>query len=72
MNPEIGMETLFSIACVVTGCSLCVMGAIKSKFATRTWYMSGLEMVILGGCCAAVAYEIGAIVDGFLPQGLDD
>jgi hypothetical protein len=24
---------------------------------------SGLEMLFLGGCCAAVAYEIGALVD---------
>jgi hypothetical protein len=34
-------------------------------FNTR-WYVSGIEMVLLGGCCAAVAYEIGKLVDGLI------
>eukprot|EP00953_Heterococcus_sp_UTEX-ZZ885_P035540 18342-Heterococcus_DN1.PRE.4 len=51
------------IGYVVTGLSLFAMGAIKSKFAIRSWYVSGIEMVLLGGCCAAVAYEIGKLVD---------
>ncbi len=34
----------------------------QSKFSTRTWYGSGLEMLLLGGVCAVVAFEGGRIV----------
>eukprot|EP00611_Tribonema_gayanum_P010642 TRINITY_DN206_c8_g1_i1.p1 TRINITY_DN206_c8_g1~~TRINITY_DN206_c8_g1_i1.p1 ORF type:complete len:281 (-),score=66.11 TRINITY_DN206_c8_g1_i1:247-1089(-) len=66
LDPDISNAILFKVACAVTGVSLFLMGAIKSKFATRSWYASGVEMVCLGGVCAAVAFEIGNLVDGLL------
>lgn len=35
---------------------------MQSKFSTRTWYHSGLEMLLLGGVCAVMAYELGNLV----------
>lgn len=35
---------------------------LQAKFSTRTWWGSGLEMLLLGGVCALVAYELGNLV----------
>jgi hypothetical protein len=38
----------------------------QARFTTRRWYVSALEMLVLGGCCAAVAYEIGSLVNALI------
>lgn len=68
IKPDSSPELLFAVACMVTGASLFSMGAIKSQFGTRQWHISGLEMLLLGGSCAALAFEIGKAVDGLLPE----
>ncbi|CAM9326981.1 unnamed protein product [Phaeothamnion confervicola] len=65
-DPDLTANALFALACAVTATSLFVMGAVKSQFGTRSWYCSGIEMLLLGGSCAFVAYEIGSIVEGVL------
>jgi DNA damage-binding protein 1 len=52
-------STLFYIACAVTGFALFLMGTVKSRFSLQKWYSSGLETLVLGAICAAVAYELG-------------
>lgn len=69
MVPGASQHTLFSVACLVTAATLFTMGAIKSQFGTRSWYTSGFEMLILGGSCAVLAFEIGKGVDALLPEG---
>ncbi|CAM9428908.1 unnamed protein product [Sphacelaria rigidula] len=66
--PNPSPTVLFAVACAVTGITLFTMGAIKSQFGTRSWYISGLEMFLLGGSCAVLAYEIGKAVDTLLPE----
>jgi DNA damage-binding protein 1 len=67
--PNLSEQSLFTIACVVTAVTLFVMGAIKSKFSTRGWFHSGLEMLLLGGVCAFLAYEIGHLVSQLVGVG---
>ena len=52
-------QSLFGISCGLTGLMLFILGALKSKFTLLTWYASGLEVLIVGGSCAAAAYLIG-------------
>eukprot|EP00904_Undaria_pinnatifida_P012689 jgi/Undpi1/8550/HiC_scaffold_25.g11015.m1 len=68
IDPDSSPTLLFIVACIVTGASLFCMGAIKSQFGTRHWHTSGIEMLLLGGSCAALAFEIGKAVDGLLPE----
>jgi len=42
---------------------LFTLGAVKSNFTTRSWWASGLEILIMGALTAAVAYLIGWIVE---------
>ena len=53
---------LFNVACVVTALSLFGLGAIKAKFADKQYMRSGVETVLLGSGCAAVAYFVGRAV----------
>ncbi|TFJ87171.1 hypothetical protein NSK_001503 [Nannochloropsis salina CCMP1776] len=67
--PSLGPSHLFNIACGVTALTLFLMGAVKSKFSTRGWLHSGLEMLVLGGICAVMAYEIGHLVSSLVGAG---
>lgn len=35
---------------------------LQSTFVSRSWVGSAMETMVLGGCCAGLAYEIGAAV----------
>lgn len=61
MEP-LSQATLFLWACVVTACALFAIGVVKASFVSRSWLGSGMETVVLGACCAGLAYEIGAVV----------
>jgi len=52
-------NALFAIACVLTAVALFVLGAVKSKFSTQTWWKSGLWVLLNGTLAAGAAYLIG-------------
>ena len=55
---------VFSMACILTGITLFALGVLKVKFTGKNWFVSGLEMLIVGGVAAAAAYGIGALLSG--------
>ena len=55
-------DTLIRISILSTLACLFALGALKSKYSVVSWWRSGLEFCILGGCCAFAAYMIGSIV----------
>ena len=57
-------ENTFVVACVLTGLTLFGLGAQKVRITDKNWFMSGAEMLILGGVAAAAAYGIGALLRG--------
>lgn len=54
--------SLFLIASVLTAVALFVAGALRSKFTKRSAFSAGIEMMIVGGIAAVIAYTIGALV----------
>ena len=54
---------LFAISCCLTLLMLFVLGAVKSRFTTQAWCMSGFEMMLFGGLVAAVSFVVGWCVD---------
>jgi VIT1/CCC1 family predicted Fe2+/Mn2+ transporter len=60
--PHLEQFALFSIACAITGVCLFGLGAFKARFHDKRYLHSGVETVLLGGTCAAVAYFVGAAV----------
>jgi len=63
--PHLEAYALFTIACSVTGLSLFGLGAFKAKFHDKRYLVSGIETLLLGGTCAAVAYYVGRAVSQF-------
>ena len=53
------MENTFVVAGVLTGLTLFILGAIKSKLTLTNWVRSGMEMLLVGGAAALIAYMIG-------------
>lgn len=53
------MENTFVVAGVLTGLTLFILGAIKSKLTLTNWVRSDMEMLLVGGAAALIAYMIG-------------
>lgn len=62
--------TLFGSSVALTAVALFALGAAKSPYTTRSWYASGLEVLIVGSLCAAAAYGSGYAVEQAL-EALD-
>ncbi|GKY95453.1 hypothetical protein MPSEU_000506900 [Mayamaea pseudoterrestris] len=69
--PHLSEDALFRCACIVTGCVLFLLGAVKSFFSSLKWYRAGMETLLLGGCCATVAFTIGQAVHQYLGDDAD-
>ena len=54
----------FVIACSLTGTTLFLLGVQKIRFTKTFWLKAGLEMTLIGGLAAMVAYGIGVLLAG--------
>jgi VIT1/CCC1 family predicted Fe2+/Mn2+ transporter len=64
--PHLSEDGLFRCACIITGCVLFLLGSVKSFFSSQLWYRAGMETLLLGGCCATVAFTLGQLVQQYL------
>lgn len=56
------VQNSFLIASILTGITLFILGAVKSKINHSNWLKSGIEMLIVGGLAAIVAYIVGVVL----------
>jgi VIT1/CCC1 family predicted Fe2+/Mn2+ transporter len=49
--------------------TLFAVGASRAFFTGRGWFSSGLEMLLLGGLAASIAYGVGAVGAAIIRQG---
>lgn len=49
----------FIVSAIITGCTLFLLGAIRSLVSMRTWYSTGLETLAIGAIASLVAYYCG-------------
>ena len=52
----------FLLAIFFTAMALFVVGASRSVFTDKYWFLSGLEMLFVGGVAATIAYLIGFVI----------
>jgi len=52
-------QNQFLISCIITGITLFVVGALRQIVTGVKWFIGGLEMLMIGGLSAFVAYIIG-------------
>ncbi len=53
-------------ATVMTGATFFGIGALKAKWSTAQWWLSGLETFTIGMIAAGVAYGVGALLRGLV------
>jgi VIT1/CCC1 family predicted Fe2+/Mn2+ transporter len=56
-----GFDSLWA-ALAVGGVGLFVVGALVARFTRRSWLLSGVRQLVLGGAAAAATYAIGALI----------
>lgn len=56
----------FYLSAVLVLVCLFAVGAIRTKFTKKKWFYGGIEMVLIGGSAAVVAYLTGFLVDKYL------
>jgi vacuolar iron transporter family protein len=64
---DIDPDIRFPVAIVLSGAALFALGAAKVLVTERSWLRSGLEMLVVGGTAAGVAYAIGYLLQGIAP-----
>ena len=57
-------ENTFLVASILTGLTLFLLGAIKIKITGKNWFKSGIEVLLIGGLTAIVAFFIGRLISG--------
>lgn len=59
-----GRADPFPMAVTLTLLTLFAVGASRSFVTSGSWWRSGVEMLLVGGAAAVVAYAVGAFVAG--------
>ena len=62
--PDLELGSPLSISIGLTAITLFGLGAVKTRITKRNWFLSGVEMLAIGGIAASAAYGIGALLEG--------
>jgi len=57
-----GPEHTFPISCIATGATLFVVGSLRTLVTRARWFVSGMEMLLVGSVAAAAAYLVGHLL----------
>jgi len=50
------------LSILLTGIVFFIIGSVKSRWSTVTWWRSGLSTLLVGGIAAALAYAVGLVL----------
>lgn len=53
---------VFGASCLATGLVLFTVGSLRTLVTRARWFVSGLEMLVVGSLAAAVAYLVGSLL----------
>ena len=53
---------VFLLSCLATGATLFVVGSLRTFVTRARWFVSGLEMLMIGSVAAAAAYVVGYLL----------
>lgn len=63
-----GLSQPVLLSVVLTGIVFFIIGSVRSKWSTASWWFSGLSTLLVGTAAAALAYLIGALLRYWFPQ----
>ena len=56
-----GLSEPFTWSIGATALTFFAVGAMKSLWSLTSWWRSGIETLLIGGCAAAIAYFVGTM-----------
>lgn len=56
----------FLFSSVIVGTELFLIGSLRALYAKKKWLAGGVEMFVIGGAAASVAFFIGFLLDRYL------
>lgn len=56
----------FEVSAIATAITLFVVGSGRALFSRLHWFYAGMEMLLVGGVAASIAYGIGYAIDAFI------
>ena len=59
-------QNMLQYSIVATAIAFFVVGMSRVIITHRNWFISGLEMLVVGGIAAAVSYAVGLLVSLFV------
>lgn len=59
-----GFGNSFLVSCILTGITFFIIGSVKSRWSTQSWFRSGLETFLVGALAAGLAYGAGVLLKG--------
>ena len=62
-----GISGALTLATVLTGIVFFIIGSLKSRWSTESWWSSGLATFAIGTCAALLAYLVGVLLKGIAP-----
>jgi VIT1/CCC1 family predicted Fe2+/Mn2+ transporter len=57
---------MFMASALLVVIALFAIGSLRSLFTHKSWFGSGVEMLVIGGVAALVAYGVGYAIDRFV------
>lgn len=69
VNPEVAGPHPFVLSGIGAAVALFAVGSLRTRVTGRSFVGGGLEMMLIGGGAAAIAYGIGQLVDGLRSGG---
>ena len=63
---DLSADAMFLMTSILTLLALFIVGAVKSKFSMRNWFLSGMETLLIGGFAAGIAYLVGYLLRGLV------
>lgn len=62
----LGMKLPFWVSTIFVGLALFLVGFLRSLYTKRNWIKSGVEIFVLGGFAAFVAFAVGFLIKKYL------
>lgn len=59
-------ENQFFVSALATAAALFLVGSGRALFTRLNWFLAGMEMLLVGGIAASIAYGIGYLIDVFI------
>lgn len=58
----LGMKTAIVVSTFLTGAMFFLIGSVKSRWSSASWWRSGLSTLLVGGIAAGLSYVVGMLL----------